>query len=206
MLEGGLHHSDGRIFRHRSRETAGEFCKEVGRFRIHKNQAFSGFSRSSDSIPGGRFGKTPIGEVTVDHRLAQSYDAKSGKIELPNKLGAMQLLAKMCGWQAPERHEIDHNFKEQQRSGTEQSECRMRTGKTVRTWIPRHRCRSAFFQPAHKVSDLVSISPYGRWRQPGVGHGRCEGGECLVNIGFACSQVRNVLIRGSERGSGDMKG
>ena len=26
----------------------------------------------------------------------------------------MQLHAKMCGWQAPERHEIDHNFKEQQ--------------------------------------------------------------------------------------------
>ena len=26
---------------------------------------------------------------------------KSGKIELPNKLGAMQLLAKICGWQAP---------------------------------------------------------------------------------------------------------
>ena len=25
----------------------------------------------------------------------------------------MQLLAKMCGWQAPERYEIDHNFKEQ---------------------------------------------------------------------------------------------
>ena len=47
--------------------------------------------------------KTPIGEVTVDHRLAQSYDAKSGKIELPNKLGAMQLLAKMCGWNEPER-------------------------------------------------------------------------------------------------------
>ena len=41
--------------------------------------------------------KTPIGEVTADHRLAQSYDAKSGKIELPNKLGALQLLAKMCG-------------------------------------------------------------------------------------------------------------
>jgi hypothetical protein len=33
--------------------------------------------------------KTPIGEVTADHRLAQSYDAKNGKIELPNKLGAM---------------------------------------------------------------------------------------------------------------------
>jgi hypothetical protein len=48
---------------------------------------------------------TPIEEVTVGHRLAQSYDAKSGKIELPNKLGAMQLLAKMCGWNEPEKHE-----------------------------------------------------------------------------------------------------
>jgi hypothetical protein len=41
--------------------------------------------------------------VTADHRLARSYDAKSGKIELPNKLGALQLLAKMCGWNEPER-------------------------------------------------------------------------------------------------------
>ena len=40
--------------------------------------------------------KTPIAEVTADHRPAQSYDAKSGKIEVPNKLSAMQLLAKMC--------------------------------------------------------------------------------------------------------------
>ena len=58
--------------------------------------------------------KTPIAEVTADHRLAQSYDAKSGKIELPNKLGAMQLLAKMCGWNEPEKHEIEHGFKEKQ--------------------------------------------------------------------------------------------
>ena len=58
--------------------------------------------------------KTPIAEVTADHRLAHSYHAKSGKIELPNKLGAMQLLAKMCGWQAPERHEIEHGYKAQQ--------------------------------------------------------------------------------------------
>ena len=50
--------------------------------------------------------KTPIGELTAEHRLAQSYDAKSGKIELPNKLTAMQLLAKMCGWNEPEKHEI----------------------------------------------------------------------------------------------------
>ena len=58
--------------------------------------------------------KTPIGEVTVDHRLAQSRDAKNGKIELPNKLGAMQLLAKMCGWNEPEKHEFEHGFKAQQ--------------------------------------------------------------------------------------------
>lgn len=58
--------------------------------------------------------KTPIGEVTVDHRLAQSYDAKNGKIELPNKLGAMQLLAKMCGWNEPEKHQFEHGFKAQQ--------------------------------------------------------------------------------------------
>jgi hypothetical protein len=58
--------------------------------------------------------KTPIGEVTTDHRLAQCYDAKSGKIELPNKLGAMQLLTKMWGWQAPEKHEFEHGFKEKQ--------------------------------------------------------------------------------------------
>ena len=58
--------------------------------------------------------KTPIAEVTADHRLAQSYDAKSGKIELPNKLGAMQLLAKMCGWNEPEKHEFEHGFKERQ--------------------------------------------------------------------------------------------
>ena len=31
--------------------------------------------------------------------------ATSGKIELPNKLGAIQLLAKMCGWLGPEEHE-----------------------------------------------------------------------------------------------------
>ena len=47
-------------------------------------------------------------------QLAQSCDAKSGKIELPNKLGAMQLLAKMCGWNEPEKHEFEHGFKERQ--------------------------------------------------------------------------------------------
>ena len=58
--------------------------------------------------------KTPIGEVTAEHRLAKSCDAKSGKIELPNKLGAMQLLAKMCGRNEPEMHEFEHGCKAQQ--------------------------------------------------------------------------------------------
>ena len=26
----------------------------------------------------------------------------------------MQLLAKMCGWKAPEKHEFEHGFKERQ--------------------------------------------------------------------------------------------
>jgi hypothetical protein len=30
-----------------------------------------------------------LSELAPDHRLAQSYEAKSGKIELPNKLGAL---------------------------------------------------------------------------------------------------------------------
>ena len=29
-------------------------------------------------------------------------------------LGAMQLLAKMCGWNEPEKHEFEHGFKERQ--------------------------------------------------------------------------------------------
>jgi hypothetical protein len=29
-------------------------------------------------------------------------------------LGALQLLAKMCGWNEPEKHEIEHGFKAQQ--------------------------------------------------------------------------------------------
>jgi hypothetical protein len=46
----------------------------------------------------------------------------------------MQLLARMCGWQAPERHELEHDFKDQkelvdviavarERSSTQQSVC-----------------------------------------------------------------------------------
>jgi PAS domain-containing protein len=38
--------------------------------------------------------KTPIGEVTSDHRLAQSHDAKSGKIELPTSSARCSSLPK----------------------------------------------------------------------------------------------------------------
>ena len=39
---------------------------------------------------------------------------ESGKIELSNKLGAMQQLAKMCEWNELEKHEIEHGYKARQ--------------------------------------------------------------------------------------------
>ena len=58
--------------------------------------------------------KIPIGEVTVDHRLAQSYDAKSGKIELPQQARRDAVACQMCGWNEPEKHEFEHGFRERQ--------------------------------------------------------------------------------------------
>ena len=66
--------------------------------------------------------KTRIGEVTVDHRLAQSCDAKR-QVELPNKLGALQLLAKMCGWQAPERTRSSMVTRSRQNSSKSSLDC-----------------------------------------------------------------------------------
>ena len=67
--------------------------------------------------------KTPIGEVTADHRLAQSYGAKSGKIEFPNKLGALQLLAKMCGWNEPEEARVRAWFQGERNSLKSSLDC-----------------------------------------------------------------------------------
>lgn len=53
---------------------------------------------------------TPIGEVTPDSRLAQEYEAPSesrgGRIKMPGKIPAVQELAKLCGWYAPEKVEV----------------------------------------------------------------------------------------------------
>jgi Terminase small subunit len=123
--------------------------------------------------------KTPISEVTADHRLAQSYDPKSGKIELPNKLGALQLLAKMCGWQAPEKHEIEHGYKAQQElishrtaarawSDTQQSECwiswrdRAELGSNAAFVLVRVRYWNAVEMPLHARSIWRSPLDVGR--------------------------------------------
>jgi hypothetical protein len=73
-----------------------------------------GITRPSDSILGGDSENSHRRRNRRSPPLAQSHDAKSGKIELPNKLGAMQLLAKMCGWNEPEKHELEHGYKAQQ--------------------------------------------------------------------------------------------
>jgi hypothetical protein len=118
--------------------------------------------------------KTPIGEVTADHRLAQFYDAKSGKIELPNKLGAMQLLAKMCGWQAPGEARVrawfqgeaethrSHRSIARTRSGTQQSVCRPKLKKL-------NSCSGRVFRrdmglTAAYITTFIAPSLYGRFR------------------------------------------
>ena len=52
--------------------------------------------------------------MTVDHRLAQSYDAKSGKIELPQQARRDAVACQMCSWNEPEKHEFEHGFRERQ--------------------------------------------------------------------------------------------
>ena len=45
--------------------------------------------------------------------LRPTTTRRAARSNSPNKLGAMQLLAKMCGWNEPEKHEFEHGFKEQ---------------------------------------------------------------------------------------------
>lgn len=58
--------------------------------------------------------------MTVEGRerypINMRYARDFRRTSIPLKLGAMQLLAKMCGWQTPGRHEIEHGFKEKQDS------------------------------------------------------------------------------------------
>lgn len=54
--------------------------------------------------------RKPIGEIDTAHRLAQEYqepgEHSGGRIKMPAKLDALDKLAKLCGWYAPEKKEI----------------------------------------------------------------------------------------------------
>jgi hypothetical protein len=50
---------------------------------------------------------TPAGKVDEQSRLCQSYKVTSEgrEIRMPDKLRAVEQLAKLCGWNEPEKHE-----------------------------------------------------------------------------------------------------
>ena len=50
---------------------------------------------------------TPAGKVDERSRLCQSYNVTPDvrEIRMPDKLRAVEQLAKMCGWNEPEKHE-----------------------------------------------------------------------------------------------------
>ena len=50
--------------------------------------------------------KTPAGQINMDHPLAQSYKVDTDgnlDVRMPDKIGAIQILCKMCGWFEPDR-------------------------------------------------------------------------------------------------------
>jgi hypothetical protein len=51
--------------------------------------------------------QTPAGKVDEQSRLSQSYKTRSNvrEIRMPDKLRAVEQLAKLCGWNEPEKHE-----------------------------------------------------------------------------------------------------
>lgn len=51
---------------------------------------------------------TPAGDVDKHHKLCQSYDdtEKHSKVTIPEKLGAMNQLAKLCGWNEAEKVQL----------------------------------------------------------------------------------------------------
>ena len=54
---------------------------------------------------------TPAGKVDEQSRLCQSYKVtpEAREIRMPDKLRAIEQLAKLCGWNAAERHEHGAN-------------------------------------------------------------------------------------------------
>jgi hypothetical protein len=52
--------------------------------------------------------RTPAGEVIEHSRLCQSYKItqESREIRMPDKLRALEQLAKLCAWNEPEKHKL----------------------------------------------------------------------------------------------------
>ena len=59
---------------------------------------------------------TPAGKVNEQSRLCQSYKVtpEVREIRMPDKLRAVEQLAKLCGFNEPEKMEIEHGYKAQQ--------------------------------------------------------------------------------------------
>jgi phage terminase small subunit len=51
---------------------------------------------------------TPVGEITPSHRLCQAHKttADMSEVKLPDKLRAAEQLAKMMGWNEPDKHDV----------------------------------------------------------------------------------------------------
>lgn len=56
--------------------------------------------------------RTPIGEVGPDSPLAQAYESGKGgvRVSFVSKLAAIEQLAKLLGWYAPQKVENEHRF------------------------------------------------------------------------------------------------
>jgi hypothetical protein len=54
--------------------------------------------------------RTPIGNVTPDSDLAQEHDAEAGKIKMPGKRECVDSLAKLMGYNEPEKTDTTFKF------------------------------------------------------------------------------------------------
>jgi hypothetical protein len=59
---------------------------------------------------------TPAGKVNEQSRLCQSYKVtpEVREIRMPDKLRAVERFAKLCGFNEPEKMELEHGYKAQQ--------------------------------------------------------------------------------------------
>jgi hypothetical protein len=98
---------------------------ENSRHELFAQAVASGKTASEAYRQSGAHGKnadvhaarlTPAGTVSEQSRLCQSYKVTSEvrEIRMPDKLRAVEQLAKLCGWNEPERHDVEHGFREAQ--------------------------------------------------------------------------------------------